>query len=709
MSSQFSFDSYWQRLFSTVMRVASPCFPAGWSSPQAQSPWFVEPDLSLRPGCGTPQAPILLIAAPGAVGKSTLAVNMCARTGLVLVDLAKSDTVGGNFLTGGLMQAGPQALSAWTGRTLGLAIDALDEARLRVTQQSFDDFLKDVVTVSRQNTIPIVLFGRTGMVDECWLWFQENGLDAAIFDIELFDEQRAIRFVESNLKRRAKEMPQDTTDLAEHIVRFSEPYRQAATSFVQRLADVSHQSRQVEQKALEFAGYAPVLEAIGGMLARTRNPASLVADALKVHSKSVLFQVVDLILVREQSKLRENLAPAFGSVPVDALYQPEEQRRRLAAHLFNLTPPPTPHQVPPQLQQGYEDAVESFLAQHPFLDGTGVNVSSAVFSADLIAFALHHDGSDLRRAGEDWAQRDNRAPNPFLIDFYVERGHRVAQELLFIAPEHVGLLDSSVRARLRARQHATLEFSQEDDGDGSTLVLEIVRSSGEVEARVEGWPFRSSAAGTVRLKHKVSRVTIQAEDLDLELGDGQTCELAAPVLVDVCNLRFFARDVLISREASPGADVVSHGDAVAIFAKKADTSSVTKLPRVADGVVLRVNWPGVAAFPWNHFVSSSHVAEDPSLAEAQRALRRLVVSFRSHSKGQLARFKDKIESRRMTKGEIGERIREALLADGILSISGEFYFLDPNALGLKLSTDYSSLRDKVFSEDTNAYLRKLLP
>jgi hypothetical protein len=97
------------------------------------------------------------------------------------------------------------------------------------------------------------------------------------------------------------------------------------------------------------------------------------------------------------------------------------------------------------------------------------------------------------------------------------------------------------------------------------------------------------------------------------------------------------------------------------------------------------------------------------LAEAQRALRRLVVSFRSHSKGQLARFRDKIESQRMTKGEVGERIREALLADHVLSIQGVYYILEPNELGAQLGTDYSSLLDKVFSERANAYLTKLLP
>ena len=704
MTRSFTIEEYWRSTFSSVKRIASASFPAGWSSPETPSPWFVEPDLTLRPDCGSPQAPVILVAAPGAVGKSTLARNMCAHTGLMLVDLAKSDTVGGNFLSGGVMKAGGSVVKAWTDRTLGLAIDALDEARLRVTQQSFDDFLKDVMAVTQQNSTPVVLFGRTGMVDECWLWFQENGLKAAIFDIELFDQPRAVQFIESYLRRRADGPPPDT-GLAERISRFAAPYRSAGLDFVKLLADASRQTETV-RTALEFAGYAPVLEAVGLMLANTPNPWSMGAGVLKARSRDVLFQVVDHILDREQDKLRESLDPAFGSLPIDALYTRMEQRQRLVARLFGMKPPSTPHQVPPLLQQNYEDAVESFLAQHPFLDGTSANVSSAVFSADLLAFALHHNESALRLKGEKWA-RSHSAPNPFLIDFYEERSPEGVKPV-FVDPEHVGLLDASMRARLRANQHATLEFLQEEDGEAASVVLEIVLSRGGIEDTIEERSFRSSVAGTLRLPHKVSRATVEADNLDLELGDGRTCELAAPILLDVGNLRFHAEDIIVSLEATLESHSSIPDDTVALFAMHADTSNIAKVPRVADGVTLSVQWLGAAVYPWTRFVTSPRASEDPSLAEAQRALRRLVMSFRSHSKGQLARFKDKIEHRRMTKGAIGERIRQALLADGVLFIQGIYYILEPDMLGEQLGTDYASLRDKVFSDSVNAYLNKLL-
>ena len=91
---------------------------------------------------------VFLLAAPGAVGKSTLARNISAATGLMYIDLASTATVGGNFVSGGLVRLGGDVPKKWHAGALGLAIDALDEARLRVTEQSYQDFI-DMCCLSR--------------------------------------------------------------------------------------------------------------------------------------------------------------------------------------------------------------------------------------------------------------------------------------------------------------------------------------------------------------------------------------------------------------------------------------------------------------------------------------------------------------------------------------------------------------------------------
>jgi len=63
----------------------------------------------------------------------------------------------------------------------------------------------------------------------------------------------------------------------------------------------------------------------------------------------------------------------------------------------------------------------------------------------------------------------------------------------------------------------------------------------------------------------------------------------------------------------------------------------------------------------------------------------------------------------MTKGELGTLVREALLTEGVLSLEGSFYFLDPDALGKVVQTNYADIFQKRFSDGVDHWLaRKVL-
>ena len=96
------------------------------------------------------------------------------------------------------------------------------------------------------------------------------------------------------------------------------------------------------------------------------------------------------------------------------------------------------------------------------------------------------------------------------------------------------------------------------------------------------------------------------------------------------------------------------------------------------------------------------------MADAQRALRRLCISFRSHSKGRLARYKGKVEHFRMTKGTLGVALRERLPADNVLSLEGAMYFLEPNVLGERVGVSFHDLKLKHYSPQSRAYLQSVL-
>ena len=104
----YTMDDFW---LSTMGQSSVPILmeriPVGWAADIESLSTFIEAPLEIADGFGSEiPYPILLVSAPGAVGKSTLAREISARTGAILVDLANADAVGAATVTGGLAWAG---------------------------------------------------------------------------------------------------------------------------------------------------------------------------------------------------------------------------------------------------------------------------------------------------------------------------------------------------------------------------------------------------------------------------------------------------------------------------------------------------------------------------------------------------------------------------------------------------------------------------
>ena len=371
-------DDFWKARLPGLVRPTAAQMLRGWSIENAPNPSFVEADLNLRDGFDDLTAPIWFVAAPGAVGKSTLAKEISARTGAVYLDLAKADTVAGNYLTGGLVKN--HLLGDWQENKSAVLIDALDEARLRVTQKSFQDFLKDVETLSAGRSLPTVLFGRVGIIEEAWLILSESGLNAPIFDIDFFNQQQAVKFIVAALHRLAAKTENNALrgSLAAHLG----VYEAALTNFVTGLRGTT------KTDDTRFAGYAPVLEAVATVLAGVTNPARLNETVQEAMEGEVLRQLTDQILNREAMKLRDQLPPIIPRNVKHRLYDRAEQLARLASIIYQTPAPPSPADLSPEIAGAYDQAVGSFMPNHPFLDGTGRSPSGAVFAAVINANAL---------------------------------------------------------------------------------------------------------------------------------------------------------------------------------------------------------------------------------------------------------------------------------------------------------------------------------
>lgn len=687
---EYSVDQFWRTRFAPLRTQTPAAVLPGWHAAPGHSPAFVEAALSLRPDFSDLSQSVWLIAAPGAVGKTTLAREICAATNAVYLDLATATTVAGNYLVGGLVKAG--LWSAWQAGESTLLVDALDEARLRVTQSSFEDFLADVVNVAGTRSVPIVLLGRVGIVEEARsILNDKSGLNPPIFDIELFQPDRAKRLVQAAIGRLAKATNSTGSNrtyphLEGALAAHGSVYENAATSLVDHLtAETSADGRQ-------FAGYAPVLEAVATVIASESNPGKINDAIASIFKGQVLGRVTSEVMVREAGKLSKQLAATVPGIGSAGLYEAQEQLSRLASLVLGAGSPKLPGSLPQHAVAAYEEAVQSLLPQHPFLDSRTQKPAGAVFGACILAAALTGDDTDLARAAQRFASGGPNTPNPFLLTFYKQAlaGSNV------IPADHVGLLYASLEATAGAG--ATVRLNAE--GEGS---LEVEMSLLRQDDKEELHEFSTVAGSELRFGRRVGGITVDAEDVDVELGDGGQLELVAPVALKVRNLVLNCGELVVKPGHSSSDDQV-----VYLEAAQAMADAGLRPPTVRSGVKLQVSWPESKVYPWNPFASTGGEDLDPRMADAQRALRRLCISFRSHSKGRLARYKGKVEHFRMTKGALGVALRQRLVADKVLSLEGAMYFLEPTVLGDKVGVSFQDLKLKNYSPQSRTYLQNLL-
>ena len=649
----------------------------GWTFANSGFKTFQEAPLRLSAELGEggdpERAPLLLVSAPGAVGKSTLARQIAFRTEAVYVDLSVAGPVGDNTLSGGLLRS--DLVQGWYQDRVALLIDGLDEARLRVTQEAFEAFLHDVSQLAKDRQLPTVLFGRTGAIEDTWLVLDDAAVESTVLEIGYYEPVRAREFVASLVDHSCPNDP-------------SLSVRQRASELL-----LSNLLQQTEQDGNRFAGYAPVLNAVAECVISVSNPAALVSKIESGVASVTLQSVVDAILDRESTKLR---SLRFDDATLcDKLYLPAEQLDRLVAHRYGTTGPPLGLAMSNKDRERYERALVTWLPEHPFLIGRDDSSPSAVFDAVITGQAL-----GTPQAAESAAQRESESgANPFLSVFYPPEesvGAASISEPISLPAEHIGIVYSSVRARLTLSETANLLVV----GRGDEMEAEIsLRGSTEERHERTLLKFRSGATDTVRIGSRLADAEIDVPRGRVEIGTGAEVTLVAPIDIECEELQLTADKFVV--EAAPRERFAS---AVVLRGQTA-APTISGTPILRPGANLSVSWPGSHVYPWRPYsVGVVETVDEERVREGLQRLRRLVTAFRARGKDQLARSKQKIDSPRMMKG-LGSAVLKAMMDENIIHLDGHLYVLDASALGRVVGVNYIDCASQRWSDRAIAFVR----
>ncbi len=201
-----------------------------------------------------------------------------------------------------------------------------------------------------------------------WIEIASPDVTRTTVQVGFFDKNAAWELIEAYAALTAKTSP--TSKYLGH----EEAAKQVISAYfdaIENALGLAHGTLWTDVQGKAFAGYAPVLAAVGSLLALIENYITVANRLQKFgghEAWTVIEAVLSEILVREQGKVREPLQKQYKSTLPDQVYDAEEQMALLAQFVQNQPLEGAKRVVLPSAEMAkYQDMVQRHLPDHPFV------------------------------------------------------------------------------------------------------------------------------------------------------------------------------------------------------------------------------------------------------------------------------------------------------------------------------------------------------
>ncbi|MCC3300975.1 hypothetical protein [Arthrobacter sp. zg-Y895] len=661
---------------------------------------FVEPTITGEDR--TDRSPFMLISAPAAMGKSITSAAIASRLGCPLFDLAEV-TVGADTHIGTLssvlkMSSFADLIAKWTTGEMPIVIDSLDEAPLRSGERAYLAFLDSIIETARRFERPagqIILLGRPQTIDFFSGYCESNGVPAPVWSLEALTLTSALDLIDIQLTQRLGE------SAAHRLHR--EPARRYWQDYLLRLGGlIAGNSAQIRAeewgRVADFLGYPPVVAALAPTLERNNYSIGSYADGdrLQAHDRTeVLVKILEQLTDRESLKVQTHLAKMFGErldkSTLLAMYAHEEQLQRVLGKLGYVGNAETPAVLPDSLRGEYESSIDSFVDDHPFLNGADKALPRNVVFSDYVRALLDCEIAYIPVGVSSLLPHRGLLPiGPFyarFVHYFSSRDGGVAS-----LPSE-DLVDDLVKSwQATVSDLATLSSSYHHVEDKPSF-LELVR-----------WPVHSTGvpeqldfeivkpSGVLVLTSPISGIRVSTDHAVSLAPTSGNLALGPNVSINAVNI-----------EASPVQEVIFFGSAkdhhrtveVALIANQLDVIGDFKMksiPATAVAVVVSNNVDHRFDSVRPRFKSYANV--DPrNIYQAVLNLRRIFSSFR----GALNINSDRFNRYVVGRSPMMKALADSLFAVGLMQHGGESEALNLNRLS-EFGVSYGSLQTEGWEE-----------
>lgn len=626
---------------------------------------YVQPTYQYADEAFIRQSRYLVIAAPGAVGKSAFGLHLAQTKNAMLWDLARL-RLGSNTFIGSVLQAiGATNLADFlssidSGETT-LVFDAFDEAELHSGWIGIQEFLKEIVSYTK-NAKPasVVFLARRETAELLELILSDlipTSARLAKAGIGFFSREGAADFVLSQISRL-----KGFDYLSRNEIVLQQKTQEAFAMPVVGDDGASGSDGWRSPEHERFFGYAPVLQTIAKLLAESENPYTVSFDRSRTGYAEVVGEILDMIQKREAEKFITAANHRFASekgFSLNDIYSPEDQRLRLFGFLNNdqseayaLSSTLKPH-----IASELGEMIRNFLPQHPFLDGN--TLAGPAFRDYLLARGLTSER--MRFAAQLWIDTCRPLYTPILASLYQNISGGWANA------EDVELLYESANAGGTNAQSSLLLFISDDDPQA--LSIEI--ASDETNPLAESLNFRAACPASLLFTRRLnnaqvittSTVVLGLKDQTFEFID---CEVTAPLI------RFETDRIRIRSENAGCTRIESAGPIQAPPTLKIDAQSTELFSVIA---------PNSKDYPWNPFSSKSSTGRGKVDVEGTlHVIARILGWFRKDRRKGYGRYKDLIVKHVVGSSPTARYALGFIQHVGALSEGSNLYFIDTDIL-----------------------------
>ncbi len=666
------------------------------------NPLYVKPIFSIQSvseAATFDSATIILISAAGATGKTTLTHQLSYEFGAPIWDLSKHDPVASHSLTGHLINS--LELTDFTSFLQSLKqgnstmlIDAFDEAFLKTTNEGFYSFLDDIVNIALDSTgTPFVLLGRTNVMELITLYLEEKGIKVVLLQIEPFTEDLACEFIDNHVTTEAKDKhKQQYIEVRNFIIKTIEGF-------------FKNQSEINRKQYIQFLGYAPVLLAISTLLRENGNYQMLLTSLKATNKKNIdlIVDIIERILRREKDeKIGMLLLPSllkgrddnFIRIAQERSYSLEEQCARLLYKQLGVDYSyPVMHDD--AFDTAYNQQIGDWLSEHPFL--LNGKIANTVFESYIISVLV-----DKPRYKEHvFCYLNEKYTNAYML-FYIYNS--IVNSNRVVDKDFVKYLYNSLCSLDKKESYSSMELllSEFEQNTGDVICELLFVKGGEDCEDDYNYFLNIGETDVLSLGSNISNITIDAP-IRVELSQSKT-ECIPPVYIKCKEIKCSAPEVLLTPSVDINDCVVFECDNFYVY-----SSNYGVLPRITDRSnslhsCFRIYSKNKLSYPFVQYQQESMLADIPTnIAEKYHKMRRIILMFRSHSKGKLARYKEKIDNR-IGNVAVGKKVLDALKSSGIIYVDKHLYIIDNDKIASLLGVKYNDIRCCVVNQKIRDFL-----